>query len=206
MCSGGGDGGASARARAEEEARQERIRVGTRAIDKSFSGFDDSFYNSRQKAYLDYANPQMAQQYRQAQDSLAYNLARKGLTGSSEMGKGVGELTKQSKLAKSALESNALNMANEAKKNVESNRSDLLSQLTMNSNADLAASQSLARADVLASAPGFSPIGKLFEGTTGLLGNAAMAGAYNPNARGMSGYTDMFGGSGGKGSSKIVST
>jgi hypothetical protein len=205
MCSGGGDGGAAARARAEEEARQERVRKGTASIDRAFSGFDNSFYQNRQKAYLDYATPQLADQYRQAQDALAFNLARKGLTGSSEMGKGVADLTRQHKIARSSLESNALNMANEARKNVESNRSDLLGQLTMNANADLAASQSLARADVLSSTPGFSPIGKLFENTTGLLGNAATAQAYNPNARGMSGYTDLFTG-GSKGSSKIVKT
>lgn len=187
MCSGGGDGGAG-QARADEQARQARIRQGMTNIDKSFQGFDDNFFKSRAKAYTDYANPQLNAQYSKQGDNLAYNLARSGLTASSEAARNAGELQRQYNLAQSTIAGEGINTANRARQDVEQNRAELIGQLNMTADARAAASNSLNRASVLTAEQGFSPIGNLFQATTGLLGNAAQAGYYDRNAPGLAAY------------------
>jgi len=177
MCFGGGGGdGGAAQARADEEARQARIRAGMSSIEQGFRGFDDGFFDNRARSYLNYANPQLASQYDDAQDNLAYNLARSGLTASSEAARNAGELQRQYNTARATIQGEAMNTANEARRNVEANRSELISQLQATSDPTAAANQALARAATLTKEQGFSPLGALFQNTTALLGNTGMLG------------------------------
>lgn len=188
MCFGGGGGdGGAAQARADEEARQARIRQGMAALDKGFAGFNEGFYQNRAKQYLDYANPQLAKQYDSAQENLAFNLARSGLTASSEAARNTGELQRQYNLARGEVQGNALNTANDARRNVEANRAELIAQLQATSDPAATANQAIARANTLAAEQGFSPLGALFQNTTALLGNTGMLG-YKSNPMNTSGY------------------
>lgn len=198
MCfgGGGGDGGAE-QARKDEEARQARIRAGMSALDKGFAGFNEGFYQNRARQYLDYANPQLAKQYDSAQDNLRYNLARSGLTASSEAAANVGELQRQYNLASGEVQGNALNSANDARRNVEANRAELIAQLQATSDPAATANQAIARANTLAQEQGFSPLGALFQNTTALLGNTGLLG-YKSSPLNTSGY-------GGRGSSSTTS-
>src|SRR5262245_18483199 len=72
----GGGGGDSGAAMAEEAARQKRIKEGMAAIETNFAGFDPAFYDSREKAYENWALPQVNEQYDKAREELAYALAR----------------------------------------------------------------------------------------------------------------------------------
>ena len=60
-----GDGGRKTqlaeaeRQRAEEEARQGRVREGADAINTAFAGYDDDFYKGISQNYLDFARPQV---------------------------------------------------------------------------------------------------------------------------------------------------
>jgi len=204
MCGGGGGGDYAAQARADEAARQARIREGMGRIDQSFKGFDESFYKGRESAYLNYANPQLDQQFKQQQNSLAYNLARAGLTASSEAARNAGELQRQFNLARSTVAGEAKNQSNQARQQVEQNRSELVNQLNATGDTQLAANASLTRANNLAQTPGFSPLGQIFQNTTGLLGNAAQASMWDKNAPGLSAYG--FPKTGGGSSSTIVKT
>ena len=189
MCTGGGGGdGGAAQARADEAARQARIKEGSANIDKSFGGFNDAFYNQRAKAYTDYANPQLADQYARTQQNLTYNLARQGLTASSEASRNAGELQRQYNDNRALIASRGLDAANEARQQVEQNRSELISQLNATGDPAAAASAALARAGTLSQQQSFSPLGQLFANTTGLLGNAATAGYYDRNAPGLGAF------------------
>ena len=192
---GGGDGGAG-QARRDEAARQQRIKQGTASIDKSFAGFDDSFFNSRAKAYTDYANPQLADQYARTQQNLTYNLARQGLTASSEASRNAGELQRQYNDNRAQIAAQGIDAASQARNQVEQNRSELLAQLNATSDPAAAAASAVNRAGILSQQQSFSPLGQLFANTTGLLGNAATAGYYDRNAPGLSPYKQIFGGSG----------
>ncbi len=204
MCGGGGGGDYAAQARADEAARQARIREGMGRIDQAFQGFNDAFYKTRSDAYSNYANPQLDQQFKQQQNALAYNLARNGLTASSEASRNAGELQRQYNLGRSTIAGEAQNQANQARQQVEQNRSELVSQLNATGDTQQAANSSLTRANMLTQTPGFSPLGQIFQNTTGLLGNAAQASMWDKDAPGLSAYG--FSKSGGGKSSSIVKT
>ena len=84
-----GDGGRRAqqaeaeRQRAEEEARQGRVREGADAINTAFAGYDDDFYKGITQNYLDYARPQVEDQFKDAARQLRINLARNAMLDSS---------------------------------------------------------------------------------------------------------------------------
>lgn len=195
MCTGGGGGdGGAAQARADEAARQERIKQGTASIDKNFSGFNDAFFDSRARAYTNFANPQLADQYARTQQNLTYNLARQGLTASSEAARNAGELQRQYNDNRAMIAAKGMDAANEARQQIEQNRSELLAQLNATSDPAAAAASAVNRADILSRQQSFSPLGQLFANTTGLLGGAATAGYYDRNAPGLTPYKQIFGG------------
>lgn len=190
MCFGGGGGGDkyAALARRDQQEREARVRQGMDKINSQFKGFNQGFYNQQAKAYEDYANPQLENQFSKSKENLSYNLARAGLTASSEAARNAGELQRQYNLGRSTIANEGLNVANRARQDVEQNRSELISQLNATGDARAAASGALSRAGYLTSQQGFSPIGNLFEQGSALLGNAAAAGYYDRNARGLGAY------------------
>lgn len=194
MCVGGGGGDNGAQqARADETARQARITAGNAAIDKNFARFGEPFFKSRQQAYVANAAPQLATQYDQTSRNLAYNLARSGLTSSSEASRNVGELQRQFNTGQSQIANAGLDYANQARTNIEQQKAELRSQLNATGDAQAVGNAALNRASVAANqANSFSPIGNLFQDTTGLLGNAYRAGVYNPNASGLNAYRNIF--------------
>ena len=204
MCGGSGpDYGGMARA--DEAARQERIKQGVASINQTFGKFDDSFYQNRANAFKANAMPQLQDQAKKAQDQLAFNLARSGLTDSSEKTKNVAELSRQNAIAASAIQGQAMDYANQARQQTEQNRSELVGQLNATGDQAQAASGALSRANILAQTPGFTPLGQLFSATTNLLGNASQAGQYQGNP-GLRAYGFSRPSLGGSTNEKVVKT
>jgi len=164
MCVVGG--GASDRyaneQRAAEQQRQSRIRQGVGAIDKQFAGFDDNFFNNRSKAYLDFAAPQIDQQYRNSNRGLVYALARQGIGQSSEGNRRFGDLLEEQQLAQQGMVDKSLQVATDARKSIEDTRSGLVADLYATADPAAAAKNATARAAYLSTPQGFSPIGQLF--------------------------------------------
>jgi hypothetical protein len=189
MCfSSGGDPNQYARlARKDEQERQARITSGTQSVDKAFKGLEPML-QARGKAYSDFANPQLEQQFAKQNENLNYALARKGLTSSSEAARGAGDLQNQYNMGRAAIAGESMNQVNAARTQAEQNKSDLIAQLNATGDARMAANSAINRAGVLANTPGFSPIGNLFQQGTGLLAGAAQAGYYDENAKGLGMY------------------
>lgn len=208
MCSGGGSDSYARQSREDEMARQERIKTGTADVNKKFEGFNEAFYNKRQQEYKNYAEPQLREQLKGESNNLAYNLARSGLTDSSERSRNEGELQRQFSQGKADIASAAMDQSNQARQRTEQNRSELLAQLNATGDAASIGSQAINRAGLLSSQQAFSPLGHMFTATTGLLGNAATAGYYDRKAPGIDAYRNLFGGksSGGSGASRTVKT
>ncbi len=184
MCgSSGPDYGAMARA--DEQARQARIKEGMTSIDTTFKQFDDSFFKRREDAYMADAKPKIADQREQVESNLAYNLARSGLTDSSEKVKNLTEIDRQTGAARIEARNKALEASQLARNQIESERSDLIGQLNMTGDAQAAAQGALSRAAIQANQPTTSALGQLFANTTGLLGAANQAGMNDPNAMGL---------------------
>lgn len=202
-CKGGksGDGGAG-EARAREEQRQAQIRAGMKRIDDTFAQFDDGFFSQREQAYKDYALPQVDEQWQKATKELTYALSRGGNLQSGVAGERMGEAQREYERAKQQVADRAKQYGNEARGDVERNRSDLVSQLNSIADPEAAAQGAITRAKLLTAVPAFQPVGDLFLKLTDGLKTYRDYSDERVNNRGVG----LFSGGGGGGSSgRVVS-
>lgn len=167
MCLGGPDYDAiAAEQRRREAARQAAIASGRTQIDEALSGFDDDFYAGRKQAYLDYATPQVDDQYEDARKQLTLALSRSGQLQSGTAVNRFTDLKKDYKARLLDIANNARQVATDARRNVEQTRSDLYTNLAASADPASAANAALARAETLEARPQFSPIGNVFQNAT----------------------------------------
>lgn len=175
---GGGKNAASreaSRARADEEARQARIREGTASINDTFSKFDDGFFGNIRDSFVDFGQPQLDDQFRDASEQSTFNLARSGTLDSSIRGEQNAKIQKQYDIGRQDLVDKARGYETEARNNVERARGDLISMLQVTGDATGAANSALSRAATLATPPAYSPLGQLFQDSTAMLGQQMAA-------------------------------
>lgn len=165
LASGGGDGGASERARQEAE-RQARIREGNSSINDTFGQFDDDFYKGRSDAYTAYAQPQITQQYEDAFEKLRKTLASSNLSQSSMAARRRGRLEQELGDITRKMNLTGQEYANKARSDIESARSGLQSQNMNMADPSLASANALNRAQQLNEVPVFDPITNLFASVT----------------------------------------
>jgi hypothetical protein len=199
---GGGKGGGNEakQARKDEQKRQQRIREGTASINKTFdSQFNDKFFDDRRDAFMDYATPQLEDQYNSAGKELTFALARGGNLDSSARGQKLGELQKLYDINKQKVADDALASSTQARNAVEDARGNLITTLNATGDAQGAASSALTRASALSQPAAYSPLGQLFTDFTSALGiqaaqeraAAASGGSYAPAVN-----TGLFGNAG----------
>jgi len=134
-------------------------------------GFDDQFFQDRRHAYLDYATPQLEQQYGDAQRDLTFALARGGLLDSSARGSRAADLQQLYDLNTQQVSDEALNYETEARNAVEDARASLIQQLNVTGDVQGAVNAARARSQALSQPPAFSPLANLFSSFTEGLGN-----------------------------------
>jgi hypothetical protein len=205
MCFGDGGAGAmrdeAARQRAEEEARQGRIREGRKKIDEAFSGFDDNFYSDREKSYLDYATPQLDDQFEDAVSDLTLALARSNLLNSSARARKFKDLQKSYGLQARNIADKAKEYGSGARRSVESAKADLQSQNMSLADPSLIAANAANRALAMTELPPYSPLGALFVGATEGLATQADLENRQKNRYNLSDLSGLFGS---RNSSKVV--
>lgn len=135
--------------------------------------FTDDFYNKQKQAYIDYATPQLEDQYADAQKQLTYALARGGLLDSSVRGQKAGELQQQYDLNKQQIGDQALTYETNAKNSVEDARANLISSLNATGDAQGTVNSAISRASALSAPPTYSPLTQLFTDFTSALGTQA---------------------------------
>jgi hypothetical protein len=192
MCFGG-DGGAgdiARQQRADEVARQERIKAGMARINSIFDaqgGFDDAYFAKQGKAYMDYATPQLERSYKRAKDNMIYALSRSGILQSSAAIDKNSELTGEFDQSRLDIANTAQNKSNEARQNVEGVRANIVNQLNATGDDAAAADAALRQARNLnMPQTNFSPLSNLFVNFTQGLS------AIGSNAR--NNYGGFFGG------------
>ena len=169
---GGKSGGnEAALARKEEQERQERIRTGSKKVNKIFDdNFNQGFFDARRDAYTGYATPQLEDQYGDANKQLTFALDRAGNLNSSARGEKAGDLQKLYDLNKQEIADKGLSYQTQAKSSVEDARGNLISTLNATGDAEGAANSALTRATVLSEPAAYSPLGQLFADFTNTLG------------------------------------
>lgn len=188
----------AAQARADEEARQARIREGTASIDQTFTQFDDDYFGGLRDSFVGYARPQLDEQMGDARKQLTFSLARSGNLDSSTRGEQSADLQKTYDLNLQDITDQGREFETTARNNVEQARGDLVSQLQLTGDNTGAANAALSRAKALSTPPPFSPIGQLFQDSTAMLSQQAAferayAAGYGPKPRVSTG---LFGSSG----------
>lgn len=190
----GGDGGAS-QARADEQARQQRVREGTESINKTFEQFNDGFYEKRRTDALNYYNPQVDEQFADARKKLAFSLDSAGTANSSIRAQKEAELSQLYDTGRRQVADQALSYGKQARNSVEGARGELVSSLNASGDASQAANSAIARAQALSQPDSYSPIGQLFSTFTGALAQQAQlerAGAVTDGAMGGRYQTGLF--------------
>lgn len=175
---GGGDeaNAEAAQARADEQARQDKIRAGTGRIDDIFkTNFTDDFYKGQSKAFSDYATPQLETQLADARKQLTFALDRSHLLDSSVRADKTADLEREAGTQRQAIADQALGYENQSKSNVEASKADLINTLNSTGDAEGAANNALSRAQTLSAPTPFSPLSGLFSTFTGALGTQAAA-------------------------------
>lgn len=164
MCGFGKSGGKSKKDpyAAENARRAAALKEGNAGIDAQFAQFDDSYYSGREKAYLDYANPQLDKQYKDSLKQLVFALSRTNNLNTSAGAEARADLEGQRAKQAQALVDGSRAVSNQARADVADQRQNLVTML--NSTYDPAATMESARSrsDMLASAPSFDTIGDLF--------------------------------------------
>ena len=165
---------AARQSRKDEQARQERIRMGNKAISDLFdTQFDDDFFSGVRESYTNFARPQLDDQMNKAKEQLTYALARSGTLDSSTRGEQSADLQKDYDINLQDITDKARQYENDQRTAVEGARADLVSTLQATGDAQGASQAALSRAKTLATPPAYSPIGQLFQDSTALLNQQA---------------------------------
>lgn len=169
-------GNEAEQARADEQARQESIRLGTENVNGIFdSQFTDDYFGDIRQGYINYADPQVQEQKAKADKELLFAMDRAGQTEGSARASLAGDLQKQYELQSQKVRDDALSYEGQARTGVEDARSGLINTLNATGDAEGAASSAIARSEALSQPAAYSPVASLFSDFTGALNTQAAA-------------------------------
>lgn len=188
MCfGGGGDAEKIAKQqRADEVARQNRIKAGMASIGRAFGRFDKGFYNERRKDYVDYAMPDVDRQAGDVRKQLIYALSRTGNLDSSAANEKNAELAAEHAKQRVGVQNEGINQANKLRDAVERTRSGVVAELNATGDASAASASASRAVQNLHQPAGFSPLGNLF---LNIANSVSQIGARSGN-----GYSGFMGG------------
>lgn len=202
MCFGDGGAGKMAKQqRAEEQARQARIKAGMSSLDGVFGGFNDAFYRKRADDYSAFAMPQLERQAKTARERLIYALSRAGNLDSSAAIRSNADLNDEMNQQRVTIANAGMDQSNQLRSQVENTRGNVVAQLNATGDNDAASAAALRSVANLNQPAGFSPLGNLFadfaQTAAGIGSNAGSGyGGFSGGGR------SLFGS--GSGSSRVV--
>lgn len=184
MCLGGGSSSLNdeyEQQRAEEAARQARIKSGMENINNAFAGYDDAFYNERAADYMNYAKPEIEDQYVDAMKDLTRALARSGNLNSSLAAQRRADLLEKRNKAEVDAARRGQGYANDTRAALANVKSNLIQQNNALADPTLIAAMAANQSQAASALPDYSPIGQLFAGATQGLATQQQLEARNKN-------------------------
>lgn len=154
---------------------------------KTSTGFDNNFYNQAQNAYLDFATPQLNQQFNQTNRQLQYKLGNQGLFGGSAASDLQNQLGNELSTQRINLANNALNQTNQLRQNVTGQYNTLVGQLEASANPSATTQQALQTASTFSQPSALPAVGQLFNNYA----NTYLAGL-NQNTYGNMGLNNQY--------------
>lgn len=200
MCLGGGGGDdflkdEYARQRAEEEARQGRITEGKSAIDSAMAGYDDDFYAGQSQNYIDYATPQIEDQYTDAMGGLIRALSRSGMSQSSVAAKRKADLQEKLNNAQVDAARQGEAFANDTRSALAGVKNNLIAQNQSLADPTLIASMAANQSNAASQLPSYNPVAQIFADATAGLATQSQLEARGKNRHNMAELFGLNGGS-----------
>lgn len=180
----------------QEQTRQDTVKASNAGIDSAFAQFDDPYYANFENSYKDFYNPQIDNQFKDAQGTLEAGLARNGTDRSSILATQFGRLYGQYADEKAQIGDQAASAANDLRSKVANEKSNLYALNSSSADPAQANTQALAAATSLVAPPTYTPLGNVFAGA--LAPYAQFANSYSNNAG--TGYSSPYSKNSGSGS------
>lgn len=173
--------------RQQEENRAQRIAQGKQQINRIFGELEGGdgqapIWEQQQQAYMDYATPQLQDQFGDAREGLTYALSRQGQGRGSLSGERFADLSRDYQLQQQEVADRARGYGTQARQNVNDQRMSLMNTLQASADPGEAARQAQSAVQSLSQTPSFGTLGPLFQNVTGGLA-AAQQGARNADLR-----------------------
>lgn len=160
---GGGNAGAGMM-RGLQKKQQQQVMDSTNKIDSAFAGFDPQFFAQKEKAYMDYAMPQVQEQATEMQKQGAYKLGGQGLLKSSAALQLGESLSRAKNAATNQVGMEAMNQGNQLQEAVAKKKSDLIGEANTAADPSSSAQSAIGAASQFQSPSLFQPLGELFNG------------------------------------------
>ncbi len=136
----------------------------TKGTDQTYTGFTPDFFNNAAQSYVNYALPQLAQQYKQASDTTTYGLANRGLLNSSVANQQRSDLDLTMGRQKLNIYDTGQQQSQALQKQVQDSKQQALNNLYQVGNPTQAIQSAIGQASQIQSPSIIQPISNAFQG------------------------------------------
>jgi len=131
---------------------------------QTFEGFQPSFYDKRSQDYVNFALPQLAQQYQTNRNAMLFGLENRGLGNSSVANAASSNLERSAGQGRQEIADTGLAQANQLRKDVEGARQQAISQLYQSADPAQALQGAVRNAIGFQAPSTFAPVANMFTG------------------------------------------
>jgi hypothetical protein len=149
-------------ASAQAQAQSNLTNQSDQLITQAFSGFNPQYYQGIQNSYMNYALPQLQQQYQTANNQLGYKLAGQGITNGSAAQQAQNALGQSMNQNETQLGNQAVQAGQTQQQAVQGQENNLFSQAQTASDPGALAQQAIGEAGSISTPSVFAPLGQLF--------------------------------------------
>lgn len=150
----------------------------------TYAGFNPNFYNQAAQDYVQYAVPQVAQQYNEARKSIDYGLANRGLYGGSAQQKANSDLNLNVGQQEQSISDNARTTATNLQSQVQSSQQNAINNLYQSADPSGAAASAVQSAAQFNVPQSFTPILNAFSGLANQYATSQLYNNYTPTQYG----------------------
>lgn len=129
---------------------------------KTFEGFQEPFYEKRAQDYVNFALPQLSQQYQQNRNQMLFGLANRGLGQSSVADTASSNLEREAGRGRQEIADTGIAQANQLRKDVENARQQSIAQLYQSADPAQALQGAVRAASGFQAPSTFAPITNMF--------------------------------------------
>jgi hypothetical protein len=131
---------------------------------KTFEGFQEPFFQKRAQDYVNFALPQLAEQYRTNQKGILYGLSNRGLDRSTVASEAASGLERTAGEGRQRIAETGITQANQLRKDVEQARQQAISQLYQSADPAQAVQGAVRSAIGFQAPSSFAPLANMFSG------------------------------------------